>query len=94
MPARMVRCSVLRSTCSLIGFFDFGTASAAITFAVRSSTFMNVSMEIRSLAVRVPGWCWGSGSRFRFRVPGSEPALVSVDRPFAKFLDSFLDSWK
>src|SRR5206468_10759826 len=41
-------CSVPASTCSFNSLFDFGTRSAARTFAVRSSTFMKSSIEMRA----------------------------------------------
>jgi len=49
MPATSVRCSLPTFTSSFRSFFDFSTLSAVITFAVRSSTFMKSSIEIRSV---------------------------------------------
>ena len=48
MPATTVRCSSPTSTHSFNSFFDFGTCSAVRTFATRSSTFMNSSIDTRS----------------------------------------------
>ena len=64
-----------------MSFFDFGTASAAMTLAVRNSTFMKSSMEMRSSRV----WVLGSGVLgSRFGVPGS--GFVDTAFSFAVFL--------
>src|SRR5262249_30620712 len=55
MPATSVRCSLPTSTWSLISLLDFGTRSAASTFATRSSTFMKSSIEIRAGSAGMAG---------------------------------------
>ena len=65
MPATSVRCSVPTSMLSLTSLREFGTFSAASTFAVRSSTFMKSSIVILLSA----GGAGGAAAQARSRPP-------------------------